>query len=81
MTMATGNNALAGREEKIIEAHQFPPNSAKDRTIDFKGAYISIVNVQTNHQKTLKENVVRSTSFKVPAGYTCYIRGATVRFI
>jgi len=80
--MARGDDALAGREEKDIPSHRFPP-STNDRTIYFKGKYILIVNEETGDQKTFEDNEIPTTeyrSYEVPAGYTCYIRVAGVWF-
>jgi len=80
--MARGDNALAGQEE-YIESHRFPPDATNDRTIYFKGIYLSIVNQETSDEKTHEENKIPTTQFveyEIPAGYTCYVRGATVKF-
>jgi hypothetical protein len=81
--MATGDQALAGEEERDIPGHRFPPEASKDRTIYFRGLYLSIVNKDTNDVKTQVENTTATTQYKayeIPAGYTCYIRGASVYF-
>jgi hypothetical protein len=77
--MARGDEALAGQEEKDIPGHFFPPTT-KDKTIYFKGEYLSIVNQETNDRKTFKENISEYQEYEVPAGYTCYVRGASVYF-
>jgi hypothetical protein len=77
-----GDEALAGREEKDIPSHRFPP-STLDRTIYFKGLYLSIYNEKTGHEKTHVDNETPTTeyeTYEVPAGYTVYVRGATVYF-
>jgi len=78
--MARGYEALAGREEKDIPSHRFPPDPNNDRTICFRGEYIEIVNLETDDQKTPKENITKDTEYEVPAGYTVYVRGASVHF-
>ena len=80
MPIQRGDDALAGREEKDIPSHRFPPDPNNDRTIRFRGEYIEIVNEETGDHKTLEENIATDTDYDVPAGYTCYIRGATVHF-
>jgi hypothetical protein len=77
--MARGNEALTGQEEKDIPSHRFPP-TIKDKTICFKGEYLSIINQETNDQKTFEENISEYQEYQVPAGYTCYVRGASVYF-
>lgn len=79
MPIQRGDDALAGKEEKNIPSHRFPP-TAQDRTINFKGKYILIVNEETDHQVAFEEDVTEYREFEVPAGYTCYVRGATVYF-
>jgi len=78
--MGRGDKALAGQEEKDIPSHRFPPESSKDRTICFKGEYLSIFNEGTQHRKTFKEDIKEYEEYEVPAGYTCYVRGASVYF-
>jgi len=81
--MATGDRALAGEEEHDIQSHFFPPDPSKDKTIHFKGVYIRIVNKETGDVTTSIDNKPPSTvyaSYKIPAGYTCYIRGASAYF-
>ena len=80
ISIQRGDDALAGKEENDIPSHRFPPDPNNDRTIWFKGEYILIVNQETNNQKTFEENIAVYTEFEVPAGYTCYIRGASVYF-
>ena len=81
MCVQRGDEALAKREEEDIPSHRFPPDPNNDRTICFRGEYIEIVHVETGDQKTLEENIATDTNYDVPAGYTCYVRGATVHFI
>ncbi|KIM93094.1 hypothetical protein OIDMADRAFT_21566 [Oidiodendron maius Zn] len=79
--MAKGDSALSGEEEKF-STHYFPP-SDNDREICFKGRYLSIYNKQTEHYETHIDNDTPSTEYKkykVPAGYTVYVRGGTVYF-
>ncbi|TVY88244.1 ATPase family AAA domain-containing protein 3-B [Lachnellula willkommii] len=66
--MARGDDALAGREEKDIPSHRFPPDPNNDRTIRFRGEYIEIVKEETGDQKTLKENIATDTDYDIPAG-------------
>ena len=78
-----GDDALSGREESDI-THRFPPDEAKERTISFKGYYLSIYNQQTEDYKTHIVNeppTVTYENYTVPAGYTVYVRGATVKFV
>ncbi|KAF2105288.1 hypothetical protein BDV96DRAFT_509609, partial [Lophiotrema nucula] len=78
-----GDTALAGQPELNIPSHFFPPHT-EDRTIWFKGIYLSIVNKKTNDTKTHIDNQIATTKYrphKVPAGYTTYLRGASVYFI
>jgi len=80
--MARGDDALAGREEKNIPSHYFLP-SKQDRTICFKGRYLLIVKEETDERKTFEDNDTPTTKYveyDVPAGYTTYIRGASVYF-
>jgi hypothetical protein len=80
--MAIGDNALAGNEETNITV-RFAPDDNKSRTIWFKGWYLSIYNQQTEHEQTHIDNDEPTTVFKdyeIPAGYTCYVRGASVYF-
>ncbi|OBT67546.1 hypothetical protein VE03_03800 [Pseudogymnoascus sp. 23342-1-I1] len=77
--MERGEDALAGKEEKDIPSHRFPPTS-QDRTIHFKGEYILIVNQETDRQVAFEEVITEYRGFEVPAGYTCYVRGATIYF-
>ena len=77
-----GDAALAGDEEKI-STHRFPPHDTNERTIWFKGLYLSIYNEQTEDYKTHIDNDILTTKYEdytVPAGYTVYVRGATVYF-
>lgn len=81
--MARGDDALAGREETDIPSHRFPPVT-HDRTIYFKGYYLSVYNQETDDYKTHLDNQVPTTEyepFEVPAGYTVYVRGASVYFV
>jgi hypothetical protein len=78
----TGDKALAGREEKI-RIFGFPPDNTNKRKIWFKGYYLSIYNQQTEDYKTHIVNKSHTTEYKsytVPAGYSVYIRAATVYF-
>lgn len=80
----TGDGALAGTDEEI-EIHYFPPDSTNERIIWFKGYYLSIVNKQTGNYATHIDNANGSPTtvhekYKVPAGYTVYVRGASVYF-
>jgi len=80
--MAIGDEALAGREEIDI-THRFPPDDTNDRTIFFKGYYLSIYNQQTGDYKTHEVNESPTTKYEkyeAPAGYTIYVRGASVYF-
>jgi len=77
-----GDAALASRKEKI-STHYFPPDDTNERTIWFKGYYLSIYNKQTEDYKTYIDNEVATTEFekyKVPTGYTVYVRRARVYF-
>jgi len=81
--MARGDEALAGREEKNIPIHRFPPDDTKTRTICFKGRYLVIHNLQTDHEKTHEDNDIPTTEYveyEIPPGYICDIRGASVYF-
>jgi len=82
--MARGDEALAGQEEKDIPSHRFPPTT-HDRKICFKGYFLSIYNQQTKEYKTHVDNANASPTteyveYEVPAGYTIYIRVASVYF-
>jgi hypothetical protein len=80
--MQTGDEALAGRDEINI-THRFPPDNINNRTIWFKGYYLSIYNQQTEDYKTHMVNASPTTEYEryeVPAGYTIYVRVATVKF-
>ena len=82
ISIQVGDEALVGREEKI-QAHFFPPDNANDRTIWFKGYYLSIYNKQTRDYATHIVNDIPTTEYEknqVPAGYTVYVRGASVYF-
>lgn len=82
VSIQRGDEALAGRKEKDIPSHRFPPTT-KNRTIYFEGKYILIVNEETDDQKTFEDNEIPTTEskpYEVPAGYTCYIRVASVWF-
>ncbi|RSL94625.1 hypothetical protein CEP52_012530 [Fusarium oligoseptatum] len=76
--MAKGDDALAGREERGIQSHRFPPDPTNNRRIKFQGIYICVFNEETVHQKTLEENVGDYQVFEVPKGYTTYVRGVDV---
>lgn len=78
-----GDEALAGREEKDIQIHTFPPNSQRARKIAFKGLYLSIYNKQTGHYATYIDNESPTTEYlgyDVPAGYSVHVRGGSVYF-
>jgi len=80
--MAKGDKALAGEKEKI-STHYFLPDNTNERTIFFKGYYLSIYNEQTEDYKTHIDNDIPTTKYddyEVPAGYTVYVRRATVYF-
>jgi len=80
--MATGDAALAGREE-TIQIFGFPPDNTNERTIWFKGYYLSIYNEQTEDYKTHIMNKPPTTtyeSYTVPVGYSVHVRAATVYF-
>jgi hypothetical protein len=84
LSIQRGDEALAGREEKDIPSHRFPPTKHV-RRICFKGYYLSIYNEQTEDYKTHIDNANASPTteyaeYEVPAGYTIYIRGASVYF-
>ncbi|QSS61693.1 hypothetical protein I7I51_03870 [Histoplasma capsulatum] len=82
LVMAIGDDALSGREEKDIQAHYFPPTQ-HDRTIHFKGHYLSIYNKETEDYATHEIHNYPTTDYRpftVPAGYTTYVRGASVYF-
>jgi len=77
-----GDKALSGDEE-MIQAHYFPPDSTNERTIWFKGYYLSIYNEQTRDYAKHIDNVIpttKSEDYKVPTGYTVYVRVASVYF-
>jgi hypothetical protein len=81
ISLQKGDDALAGQEEINI-SHYFPPTTS-DRTISFKGYYLSIYNKQTSHYATHIDNQIPTTEYEkysVPTGYTVYVRGATVKF-
>jgi acetylornithine deacetylase/succinyl-diaminopimelate desuccinylase-like protein len=77
----TGDNALAGEDEFDITC-RFPPDDTNDRAIWFKGYYIEIVKEETGEHKIHEVNKTPTTQqvkYDVPARYTCYVRGATVK--
>ncbi|RSL65707.1 hypothetical protein BHE90_012844 [Fusarium euwallaceae] len=76
-TMARGDDALAGREERNVPSHRFEPRET-DEKINFQGRYISIYNEKMQHRLLLEENVQECKSYAVPKGYTVYIRSADV---
>lgn len=81
VTMAVGDDALAGREENDVT--QYFPATLEERTIFFKGHYLSIYHQQTGDYKTHIDNAIPSTEsipYTVPAGYSVYVRGGTVYF-
>lgn len=73
-----GDDALAGRDERNIASHRFPPHATSDRTFKFQGLYISVFNEETQDRKTLEENVTEYKDFEVPKGYTTYVRGVEI---
>jgi hypothetical protein len=80
-----GDEALAGREEKDIQIHTFPPNSQRARKIAFMGYYLSIYNKQTRDYATYIDNTNGTPSteyveYDVPAGYSVHVRGGSVYF-
>jgi len=80
--MARGDKALAGEPEDL-PSHFFPPDPTKDRTIWFRGVYLSIVNEDTNKTEEKVDSEVAEkdhSPYKVPAGYTTYVRGANAYF-
>jgi hypothetical protein len=84
ISIQRGDEALAGREEKDIPSHRFPPTT-HDRKICFKGYFLSIYNQKTEEYKTYIDNANASSiteyvEYKVPGKYTIYIRGASVYF-
>lgn len=84
VSVQTGDEALAGQEEKF-QAHYFPPDQTKDRTIAFKGYYLSIQNDETGDYATHIDNINTSpttefSDYAVPKGYTTYVRVATAYF-
>jgi len=81
--MAIGDEALAGREEKDIQIHTFPPNSTRARKICFKGVYLAIYNKATSYYATHISNespTAEYLEYDVPAGYSVHVRGASVYF-
>jgi len=55
----------------------------KYRTINFKGVYTSTINKETGDIIEFVNNEPPSTvyaPYKIPAGCTCYIRGASAYF-
>ncbi|KAM5467137.1 hypothetical protein MauCBS54593_005759 [Microsporum audouinii] len=83
--MGIGDDALAGREEDI-GAHFFDPTE-NHRRIYFKGYYLSILNKKTGdhpvHRDATRPGqkvITEYQPFDVPAGYTVYIRVASVYF-
>lgn len=82
LIMATGDEALAGQDE-TIRIFGFPPDDTNERTIQFKGYYLSIYNEETEDYKTHIMNKPPTTTFEsytVPAGYSVHVRAATVKF-
>jgi hypothetical protein len=76
-----GDEALAGRPEENISWH-FPARDESRRKY-FKGYYLAINNETTGRYATHKSNSTATTEyekFEVPAGYSVYVRGATVYF-
>lgn len=67
----------------MIQINTFPPDNSSERTILFKGYYLSIYNKETGDKKTHIMNQPITTtyeSYTVPAGYSVHVRGATVKF-
>jgi uncharacterized HAD superfamily protein len=59
------------------------PARTDPRTIYFKGYYLSIYNKETGDYATHKDLDIPTTEyekFDVPAGYSVYVRGASVYF-
>jgi hypothetical protein len=82
VSIQIGDEALVGQEEKI-QIHTFPPDNTNERTIWFKGYYLSIYNKQTEDYKTHiinKPPTATYESYNVPVGYSVHARGATVYF-
>lgn len=82
VSIQRGDIALKGIPEDL-PSHFFPADTTKDRTIWFKGVYISIVNEVTNHNiKKIVAEVAEEEHkpHRVPAGYTTYVRGANAYF-
>lgn len=82
--MATGDEALAGRDENI-QIFTFAPDTTNERTIWFKGYYLSIYNKETGHYERHIDNANESPTtvhekYKVPVGYSVHVRGASVYF-
>jgi len=80
--MEVGDIALAGDDEKDISCY-FTADATKERYIWFRGLYLSIYNQETEHYAThinTNDPATESERFNVPAGYTVYVRGGTVRF-
>lgn len=80
-TLQVGDEALAGRPEQNLSRH-FPARD-ESRRIYFKGHYLAIYNETTGQSATHKSNSTATTEyekFEVPAGYSVYVRGATVYF-
>jgi len=79
--MERGSNALAGREE-YIQSHYFLPTQ-NERTIFFKGYYLSIYNEKSEHYDTHIDNKTPSTEYKqftILPDYTVFVRGASIYF-
>ncbi|KAH8586148.1 hypothetical protein B0O99DRAFT_529291, partial [Bisporella sp. PMI_857] len=73
-----------GEKKKNIPSHYFP-STTHNRKICFKSYYLSIYNKQTEDYKTHINNANAGSTteyveHEVPAGYTIYIRGASVYF-
>lgn len=75
--LQTGDDALAGKEERDIPSRRYQPRTT-DRTINFQGEYIAIYNETTKEQLVFEQDVKERKSFMVPKDYTVYIRGADV---
>lgn len=75
----TGEKALNGELEERITV-RFAPVADEDRKIWFQGGHISVLKEETRHCMLLLKDVPLLGAYKVPAGYTCYIRTGDVYF-
>jgi hypothetical protein len=76
--MAKGDDATAGKEERDIQSHRFPPDPKNDRKVEFQGEYISVYNEETRDEKWHEEKVTERKELEVPKGFTVYIIGCTM---